>query len=67
MIVLRRAVAEVMDILHIAVVDEIAYIVEEVLVGFSRNAQDRMILAIVSLDILEEAIVVLAEVLVARC
>ena len=67
MIVLRRAVAKVMDILHVAVVDEIAYIVEEIFVGFGSHAEYRMILAIVSLDILEEAIVVLAEVLVARC
>ena len=67
MIVLRRAIAKIVDILHIAVVDEIAHIVEEVLVCFGRNAEDRMIFAIVRLEILEETLVVLAEVLVARC
>ena len=64
--VLRRAVAEIVHVRHIAVVDQVAHIVKEVLVSLGGDTQDRMVLAIVGLDILEETIVVLAEILVLR-
>jgi hypothetical protein len=64
---LSREIPQIVHVLQSTCVDHIANISEEIFVCFGSHAEDRMIFAIVSLDILEEAIVVLAEVLVARC
>ena len=63
--VLCRAVSQIVHIHHIAVIHQVTHIVEEVLMCLGCYAQDRMVFPIVSFYVFEQAIIVLAEVLVA--
>ena len=64
---LRWAITQVVDILHIAVIHQVTYIVEEILMSLGCHTEDRMIFTIIGLDIAKETIIVTTEILVFRC